>query len=96
MRGAPGRDRRASGFWKPWISKGPERKWCSVSAKPSPSGKQERDPTKGLTFEELGRYSGNKEKGRRGTGGLSKGARRSVSNRNGGSQMMLDIKTEQE
>ena len=96
MRGAPGRDRRASGFWKPWISKRPERIRCSVSAKPGPNGKQERDPTKGLTFEESGRCGGNEKKGRRGTGGLLEGARRSVSNRNGGSQMMLDIKTEEE
>lgn len=28
---------------------------CSVSAKPGLNGKQERDPTKGLTYEELGR-----------------------------------------
>ena len=66
----------------------------SVSAMPDPNGMQERDPTKGLTYEESGRNIGRKKSGRRGTGGLLEGMRRSVSNRNGGSQMMLDIKTE--
>ena len=32
----------------------------SVSAKPSPDGKQERDPAEGLTYEELDRSSGSK------------------------------------
>ena len=37
-----------------------KRKRYSVSAKPGPNGKQERDPTKGLTYEELSRDGGRK------------------------------------
>ena len=33
----------------------------SASAKPSLKGKQESDPTKGLTYEELGRNNGRKK-----------------------------------
>ena len=38
-----------------------------------PTGKQEGNPTKGLTYEELGRNNGKKKDGRRRTGGLLEG-----------------------
>ena len=61
-----------------------------------PGKQQERDPTKGPHIWGVCRNHGVKMDGRRGTGGLLEGMRRSVSNRNGGSHMMLDNKTEQE
>ncbi len=37
---------------------------------PARTAEQESDPTRGLTYEELGRNNGNKKGGRRRTGGL--------------------------
>ena len=40
----------------------------------NPEGKQEGNPTKGLTYEESGRNNGNEKDGRGRTGGLPKGS----------------------
>lgn len=60
-----------------------------------PTGKQEGNPTKGLTYEELGRKNGSKMMVVEELEDCRREMRRSVSNRNGGSHMMLDNKTEQ-
>ena len=68
----------------------------SVSAKrQNPEGKAKGIRPKGLTYEELGRKNGSKMMVVEELEDCRREMRRSVSNRNGGSHMMLDNKTEQ-
>ena len=68
----------------------------SVSAKlQNPEGKAKGIRPKGLTYEELGRKNGSKMMVVEELEDCRREMRRSVSNRNGGSHMMLDNKSEQ-
>lgn len=86
------------------VSKAWKREWekfywqtreAQDSAKRVDRKECEGEPTKGLTYEELGRNNGSRARSWKNWRITGRKMARSVSNRNGGSHMMLDNKTEQ-